>query len=137
LNLTNKNVSVKKTKVRMVSIDILINSISMNDLHLRIDNLFQKNNVILLKRGGPYWYKKMASTKINGIAYEYAFEYEISKKNRKRITLLFIEYLFDHYKIEGRILNRNEMIIPFEMELHSSPCNYSVAKYIVEQLIRE
>lgn len=109
----------------------------MNDLHLQIDNLFQKNKVILLERGGPFRYVKMASTKINGIVYKHAFEYEISKKNKKRITLLFIEYLFDHYKREKRILNRNEMIIPFEKELHSRPCNYSVAKYIVKQLIRD
>lgn len=109
----------------------------MNQLHLRIDNLFEKNKIILLKRGGPYRYIKMVSTKINGINYEHAFEYEISKKNRKRITLLFIEYLLDHYKHERRILNRNEMIIPFQVELQSRHCNYSVAKYIVEHLIKE
>jgi hypothetical protein len=109
----------------------------MENLLSRINKLFIKDKTISLKRGGPYFYIGEAPTKINGKVNEVAFEYKISGKNKKRVTLDLIESIYNFFKQNGRIQERFELNETLKKELKSRPCNYSVAKFIVEQLIKE
>jgi hypothetical protein len=109
----------------------------MISLTEKIKNLFNKDTTISLKRGGPYFYIGEAPTKINGKVYEVAFEYKLSEKNKKRVTRQLIDSIYNFYKQNGRIPERLELKETFNSELKSRPCNYSVAKFIVEQLIIE
>jgi hypothetical protein len=109
----------------------------MEQLADRIGNLFEGSSKITLQRGGPYNYLKQVSTKINGSYFKPAIEYQISEKNKKRVTIDLIENLYKHYKQNGKFLERNELKETFKTELKSRPCNYSVAKFIVNQLIKE
>jgi hypothetical protein len=108
----------------------------MNNLPERINHLFDKDKTISLKRGGPYFYIGEAPTKINGKEFLVAFEYQISEKNKKRVTLELIESIYNFNIQNGRIQERFELNETFKGELKSRPCNYSVAKFIVEQLIK-
>ncbi len=109
----------------------------MNQLEVRIENLFKKSEIITLTNGGPYKFIKLTSTKINGKVVESAFEYQISEKNKKRVTIDLIDCLYKNYQKNGKFLQRHELKDPFKIELKSRPCNYSVAKFIVNQLIEE
>ncbi len=113
------------------------NSINhMNNLHRRINQLIVIDNKIDLKRGGPYFLIRGIPTKIDGKEKD-AFEYKISEKNKKRVTLELIESIYNSYNQNGRIKERFELNESFQAELKSRPCNYSVAKFIVEQLLLE
>jgi hypothetical protein len=109
----------------------------MISLSEKIKNLFIKDTTISLKRGGPYFYIGEAPTKINGKVYEVAFEYKLSEKNKKRVTLELIESIYNFNIQNGRMQERFELNETFQAELKSRPCNYSVAKFIVEHLIQE
>jgi hypothetical protein len=109
----------------------------MKNLKERIHNLFINDKTISLKRGGPYFYIGVVPTKINGKEFLVAFEYKISEKNKKRVTLDLIESIYNFFKQNGRIQERFELNKTFKAELKSRPCNYSVAKFIVEQLIKD
>jgi hypothetical protein len=109
----------------------------MNNLSERINNLFIIDQKISLKRGGPYYYLRRVSTKINGKELKDSIEYRISDKNKKRVTLELIESIYNSYNQNGIIQERFELNESFKAELKSRPCNYSVAKFIVEQLIKE
>ena len=108
----------------------------MSNLSERINHLFDKDKTISLKRGGPYYYLRIVPTKINGKE-KVAFEYNISAKNRKRVTIELIQSIYNFYNQNGRILERFELNESFKAELKSRPCNYSVAKFIVEKLLLE
>ena len=97
----------------------------MSYLSKRINNLFKIDKTISLKRGGPYFYIGEEPTKINGKEYPFSFEYKISEKNKKRVTLELIVSIYHFYNEANKL------------ELKSRPCNYSVAKFIVEKLIQE
>jgi hypothetical protein len=108
----------------------------MKNLSERISNLFILDKKISLKRGGPYYFIREVSTKIDGKEKD-AFEYQISERNKKRVTLELIEAGYNFRNQNGRILVRSELKETFNSELKSRPCNYSVAKFIVEQLVEE
>jgi hypothetical protein len=109
----------------------------MKDLNNKINNLFKIDKTISLKRGGPYYYLRGVPTKINGKEHQDSIEYNISAKNRKRVTIELIQSIYNFYNQNGRILERFELNESFKAELKSRPCNYSVAKFIVEKLIQE
>jgi hypothetical protein len=109
----------------------------MRNLTNRINNLFLKDKTISLKRGRPYFYIGEKPTKINSKESKVAFEYKISEKNKKRVTLQLIDSMHNFYNQNGRIQERFELNETFKAELKSRPCNYSVAKFIVEKLIQE
>jgi hypothetical protein len=109
----------------------------MKNLSEKIKNLFTRDKKISLKKGGPYFYIGEAPTKINGKAPKIAFEYQISEKNKKRVTLELIESIYNSFNQNGRIQERFELNKTFKAELKSRPCNYSVAKFIVEQIIKD
>jgi hypothetical protein len=109
----------------------------MIQLSDRIEKLFKISQEITLKKGGPYEFIKQCPTKIGGQPYEFAFEYQISEKNKRRVTLDLIGFLYILYQKNGKFIQRNELLEPFITELKSRPCNYSVAKFIVNQLIKE
>ena len=108
----------------------------MSHLSKRISDLFIKDKKISLRRGGPYYFIRQIPTKIEGKE-KGAFEYEISDKNKKRVTLELIETIYIFHNQNGRIQERFEINDAFKVEIKSRPCNYSVAKFIVEQLIQE
>lgn len=109
----------------------------MSNLSKRINDLFKIDKTISLKRGGPYFYIGEEPTKINGKEYPFSFEYKISDKNKKRVTLELIVSIYHFYNKNGRIPKRFEINEANKLELKSRPCNYSVAKFIVEKLIQE
>jgi hypothetical protein len=108
----------------------------MKNLSVWVNQLFNKDKKISLKRGGPYYYLRTVPTKIDGKEKD-AFEYKISEKNKKRVTLQLIDSIYNFYNQNGRIQERFELNESFQAELKSRPCNYSVAKFIVEQLIKD
>jgi hypothetical protein len=109
----------------------------MGNLSSRINKIFIKDKAIYLKRGGPYFYIGEKPTNINGKESRDAFEYKISDKNKKRVTLRLIESIYNFYIQNGRIQEIFELNESFKAELKSRPCNYSVAKFIIEKLIQE
>jgi hypothetical protein len=109
----------------------------MENLKERINILFLKDKKISLERVGPYFYIGEKPTKINSKESQVAFEYKISEKNKKRVTLDLIESIYNFFKQNGRIQERFELNETLKKELKSRPCNYSVAKFIVEQLIKD
>jgi hypothetical protein len=109
----------------------------MKDLSNRIKRLFGNSKKITLKKGGPYYFINNCSTKIDKEIFEFAIEYQISEKNKKRVTIDLIDCLYKNYQKNGKFLERYELKDPFKIELKSRPCNYSVAKFIVNQLIED
>lgn len=109
----------------------------MKKLSDRIARLFGNSKKIILQKGGPYYFVKNSPTKIDKEIFEFAIEYQISEKNKKRVTINLIDCLYKNYQQNGKFLERNELKETFKIELKSRPCNYSVAKFIVNQLINE
>ena len=107
----------------------------MKDLSNRINRLFGNSKKITLQKGGPYYFIKNCSTKIDKEIFEFAIEYQISEKNKKRVTINLIDFIYKNYQKNGKFPERKELTEPFITELKSRPCNYSVAKFIVNQLI--
>jgi hypothetical protein len=108
----------------------------MKNISVRINNLVIKDKKISLKRGGPYYFIRQIPTKIDGKE-KVGLEYQISQRNKKRVTVELIEAVYSFRIQNGRIPERFELIETFNSELKSRPCNYSVAKFIVEQLVKQ
>jgi hypothetical protein len=107
----------------------------MEELYNRIINVLTINNRIPLSNGNFYWYVGRASTRINGQVFPLAFEYEISQTNHKRVTIELIHSIYQRFQQTGIMPTRAEMFLIFPFELCSRPCNYTVAVFIVKQLI--
>lgn len=106
----------------------------MDEFYTTVKLILQNNRSIFLDNSNTYVYLQEFSTRVNGVYFPRAFEYEISKTNKKRITIEYIHYLYKHWIETGRLLNRGEMLEVFPHEQCSRPCNYTVAKFIVGKL---
>jgi hypothetical protein len=103
----------------------------MKDLSNRINRLFGNTKKITLQKGGPYYFINNCSTKIDKEIFKFAIE------NKKRVTINLIDFIYKNYQKNGKFPERKELTEPFITELKSRPCNYSVAKFIVNQLIED
>lgn len=90
--------------------------------------------IIPLENGDSYDYLGPTTTKINRQEFR-AFLYEISPNNQKRVTVDFIYSMYQQTLRIGNMPTRREMLVLFPFELCSRPCNYTVASFIVSQLI--
>ena len=106
----------------------------MEDLYRRIEILLQGVVQIPLQNENSYLYIGPVTTTINGNRFP-AFLYEISPNNQKRVSINLIHTMYEQTLMSGNIPVRAEVFPLFPFELCSRPCNYSVAKFIVEQLI--
>lgn len=106
----------------------------MENLYRRIQILLQGINQIPLQNGNFYEYLGPVTTIINGNRFP-AFLYEISPTNQKRVSINLIHSMYEQTLRTGNIPERAEMFPLFPFELCSRPCNYTVAVFVVEQLI--
>lgn len=90
--------------------------------------------IIPLENGNSYDYLGQTTTKINRQEFR-AFLYEISPNNQKRVTVDLIHSMYLQTLRIGNIPPRSQMFVFFPFELCSRPCNYTVASFIVSQLI--
>ena len=109
----------------------------MEELYVRIINVLTINNRIPLSNGNFYRYIGPNSTRINGQMFSFAFEYEISPPNHKRVTIELIHSMYQRFQQTRIMPTKAEMLLLFPFELSSRPCNYTVAVFIVEQLIND
>lgn len=107
----------------------------MRALSTRIDRIITATRQIPISNGNTYRYVGPATTRINGILNEFAFEYEISDQNHKRVTIELINAMYEQIQRTGIMPTKAEMFILFPFELRSRPCNYTVAVFIVQQLL--
>jgi hypothetical protein len=106
----------------------------MEDLYQRIQNLLRVHQQIPLQNGNAYQYLGPVTTTINGNRFP-AFLYEISPNNQKRVSINLIHSMYEQTLRTGNIPERAEMFPLFPFELCSRPCNYTVAAFVVEQLL--
>ena len=106
----------------------------MEDLYRRIVTLLQGVTQIPLQNENFYLYLGPVTTTINGNRFP-AFLYEISPNNQKRVSINLIHSMYEQTLRTGNIPERAEMFPLFPFELCSRPCNYTVAVFVVEQLI--
>ena len=109
----------------------------MQILFNRILSLLLQGEQIPLRNGNFYSYVGPKSTRVNGSIFPLAFEYEISAQNRKKVTIELIHAMYQLHLQNGRMPSRNEMLQNFLFELNGRPCNYTVAVYIVQRLLRD
>lgn len=109
----------------------------MEKLNNRILDLIKPSELIPLNNGKFYTYLNSIPTRIDQEYFPFAFEYKISTKNKKRVTLNLINSIYQHYLIHGVILSKKEIFAQYPLELCARPCNYSVAIFIVQKLITE
>jgi hypothetical protein len=108
----------------------------MEDLYSRIETLLQRVTQIPLQNGNFYLYLGPVTTTINGNRLP-AFLYQISPTNQKRVSINLIHSIYEQTLRTGNIPERAEMFPLFPFELCSRPCNYTVAAFVVEQLLMD
>jgi len=106
----------------------------MEDLYQRIQNLLQVHQQIPLENGNFYEYLGPVTTTINGSRFP-AFLYQISSNNQKRVSINLIHSMYEQTLRTENIPERAVMFPLFPFELCSRPCNYTVAAFVVEQLL--
>jgi hypothetical protein len=105
-----------------------------------ITNKFKNGDKIhLLTKGKFDTYIETTSTKVNGIFYEKAILYEISKTNKKCITSKFIELTYDYfinnnYRFPDRDWYKNHELLKYEDK--SRPCNYSIVQGLINEILQ-
>lgn len=104
-----------------------------NLLDLIVQNL-KENEKIPLKNGNSYTFLRKAATKINKKNFEHAFEYQISPKNKKKVTLEFIAFMKEYHDKLNQFPDKSLMLENFTHEICNRPCNITVAKYIILKL---
>lgn len=109
----------------------------MQDLYNRILLILEDREEIPLRNGNIYRYIGPTSTRINGQQFPFAFEYEISAHNHKKVTVNLICEMYERHLLNGVMPKRSEILPVFLYELCSRPCNYTVAVYIVLKLLKE
>lgn len=109
----------------------------MQDLYNRILLILVDGEEIALRNGNIYRYIGPTSTRINGQQFPFAFEYEISALNHKKVTVDLICEMYERHLLNGVMPKRSEILPVFLYELCSRPCNYTVAVYIVLKLLKE
>ena len=108
----------------------------MEGLYQRIQNLLRVHQQIPLENGNFYEYLGPVTTIINGNRFP-AFLYQISPNNQKRVTINLIHSMYEQTLRSGNIPERAEMFPLFSFELCSRPCNYTVAAFVVKQLLMD
>ncbi len=106
----------------------------MEDLYRSIVTLLQGVTQIPLQNENFYLYLGPVTTIINGNRFP-AFLYEISPNNQKRVSINLIYSMYEQTLTTGNIPERAEVLPFFTFELRSRPCNYTVAAFVVEQLL--
>jgi hypothetical protein len=106
----------------------------MEDLYRRIATLLQVHQQIPLENENSYEYLGPVTTTINGNRFP-AFLYEISPNNQKRVSINLIHSMYEQTLRTENIPERAVMFPLFSFELCSRPCNYTVAAFVVEQLL--
>lgn len=94
--------------------------------------------ISLMRKDDFYTYIKTSNTKINGIVYERAIHYRISKANTKRISHLFIESTYNYYKNNNNTFPIRKWYETHEIlkyEYKARPCNYSVAQSLIKKAL--
>jgi hypothetical protein len=107
----------------------------MRALSTRIDRIISAIQQIPIRNGNAYRYIGPSTTRVNGVLNEFAFEYEISHQNHKRVTIGLINTMYEQIQRTGIMPTKAEMFVIFPFELCSRPCNYTVAAFIVNQLL--
>lgn len=95
-----------------------------------VENL-KENEKIPLKNGNSYTFLRKTATIINKKIFENSFEYQISEKNKKKVTLEFIAFMKEFYDKHGEFPDKSLMLENFSHETCNRPCNITVAKYII------
>ena len=108
----------------------------MEDFYKRIQNVFQVHKQIPLQNGNFYEYLGPVTTTLKGNKFP-AFLYQISPNNQKRVSINLIYSMYEQTLITGNIPKRAEICILFPYELSSRKCNYTVAVFIIQQLLLE
>jgi hypothetical protein len=101
-----------------------------NLLDLIVENL-KENEKIPLKNGNFYTFLRKTGTKINKKNFQNAFEYQISSKNKKKVTLEFIAFMKEYHDKYNQFPDKSLMLENFSHETCNRPCNITVAKYII------
>ncbi len=109
----------------------------MEKLNNRILDLLNPSEQIPLSNGKFYTYLNSIPTRIGQDYFPFAFEYKISAKNKKRVTLNLVNSIYQHYLIHGALPIKKDLIAQYPSELCSRPCNYTVAIFIVQKLIKD
>jgi hypothetical protein len=81
----------------------------MRALSTRIDRIITDTRQIPLRNGNTYRYVGPATTRVNGILNEFAFEYEISHQNHKRVTIGLINTMYEQIQRTGIMPTKAEM----------------------------
>lgn len=108
----------------------------MQDLFNRILLILAEGEQIPLRNGNFYRFIGPTATRINGQEFPLAFEYEISEQNHKKVTTALINEMYIRHQQIGMMPSKTEMLPIFLYELSGRPCNYTVASYIIQKLIR-
>lgn len=106
----------------------------MEKLLQEIIEKIRPNEKIPLKNGNSYTYLKKTTTTINKQIFEHAFEYQISTKNKKKVTLEFIAFMKQYHDKHNQFPDKSLMLDNFSHEICDRPCNITVAKYIILKL---
>jgi hypothetical protein len=106
-------------------------------LNNRILDLINPSEQIPLSNGKFYSYLNSIPTRINQEYFPFAFEYKISAKNKKRVTINLINSIYQHYLIHGVLPFKRELFAQHPLELCARPCNFTVAIFIVQKLIAD
>jgi hypothetical protein len=102
-----------------------------------VSQLIQIDQRIPLSNGNFYRVIGPTTTRINGQIFPFAIEYEISPSNHKRVTIELIHSIYQRFQQNRMMPTRAAMFLLFPFELCSRPCNYTVAVFIVQQLLQE
>lgn len=106
----------------------------MTEFLQRILDVMSDVSDIPLQNGNSYTYIGTTTTRMEGQTFQ-AFSYEISPNNQKRVSLNLIHKMYLETLRTNTIPSRAAMFELFRFELSSRPCNYTVASFIVSQLI--
>jgi hypothetical protein len=96
----------------------------------------EQGEEIPLRNGNFYRFIGPTTTRINGQQFSFAFEYEISSRNHKKVTVELIHEMYERHRLNGVLPEKAEILPIFLHELSGRPCNYTVACYIIQKLLR-
>jgi len=97
---------------------------------------FKKNDSIKLERRGHFYtYIGISETRINKVKFP-SITYKISTTNQKRVTKEFIDKTYEFYEIDKKFPDINWYRKEFPSEIKSRPCNKSVAKGLIETILK-
>jgi hypothetical protein len=109
----------------------------MENIFEEIIKILKENDRIPLKRKGHFYtYIGISKTKINGIEHD-SIAYRISEINKKRVSKELIVKAYEYFIKENEFPEIEWYRQEFPFEIKSRPCNKSVAKGLIEIVLKK